>query len=156
MIKVDVVVDHYLWNKKVKKPQIFFNKILKKFPKKYRFLNKKINLSLSLSNNSKIKKLNLKFRNKNKHTDVLSFPFFEKENVKNFLRKKNSYIGDIIISYEHIFSKKNSQNQQILINTFVHGFLHLLGYKHKKDSDFDKMQSKEKKILNLFKKNVSK
>jgi len=151
MIKVDVVVDHYLWNKKVKKPQIFFNKILKKFPKKYRFLNKKINLSLSLSNNSKIKKLNLKFRNKNKHTDVLSFPFFEKENVKNFLRKKNSYIGDIIISYEHIFSKKNSQNQQILINTFVHGFLHLLGFDHIKLQDFKKMNKEEKKIINSIK-----
>jgi len=151
MIKVDVVVDHYLWNKKVKKPQIFFNKILKKFPKKYRFLNKKINLSLSLSNNSKIKKLNLKFRNKNKHTDVLSFPFFEKENVKNFLRKKNSYIGDIIISYEHIFSKKNSQNQQILINTFVHGFLHLLGFDHIKLQDFKKMNKEEQKIINSIK-----
>ena len=151
MIKVDVVVDHYLWNKKVKKPQIFFNKILKKFPKKYRFLNKKINLSLSLSNNSKIKKLNLKFRNKNKHTDVLSFPFFEKGNVKNFLRKKNSYIGDIIISYEHIFSKKNSQNQQILINTFVHGFLHLLGFDHIKLQDFKKMNKEEKKIINSIK-----
>ena len=98
-----------------------------------------------------LKKLNLKFRNKNKHTDVLSFPFFEKENVKNFLRKKNSYIGDIIISYEHIFSKKNSQNQQTLINTFVHGFLHLLGFDHIKLQDFKKMNKEEQKIINSIK-----
>jgi len=72
MISVNVLTDNNLWKKKIVKPQIFFNKIIKKFPKKYLFVNKKVNFTLLLSKNSNIKKLNYKFRKKNKATDVLS------------------------------------------------------------------------------------
>ena len=65
--------------KKDKKKQELFDKICKKFPKKFRFDNKKAYLTLLLSNNKKIKDLNKKFRNKNKHTDILSFPFKQKK-----------------------------------------------------------------------------
>ena len=37
MISVNVLTDNNLWKKKIVKPQIFFNNILKKFPKKYLF-----------------------------------------------------------------------------------------------------------------------
>ena len=83
--------------KKNKKKELFFNKICNKFPKKYRFINKKIYLTLLLSNNKEIKILNKKFRNKNKHTDVLSFPFDKKQK-----KLKQSYLGDIIITYDNI------------------------------------------------------
>ncbi len=58
MISVNVLTDNNLWKKKIVKPQIFFNNILKKFPKKYLFGNKKVNFSLLLSKNANIKKLN--------------------------------------------------------------------------------------------------
>jgi len=74
MISIDVVSENNLWSKKIKKPDIFFNSLTKVFPKKYRFIKKKVSLTVLLSNNKKIKKLNKKFRNKNKSTDVLSFP----------------------------------------------------------------------------------
>ena len=71
---------------------------MQKFPKKYRFINKKAYLTLLLSNN-KIKILNKKFRNKNKHTDILSFPFKIK-------KKKKIYLGDLIISYNYMSKPK--------------------------------------------------
>ena len=74
MISIDVVSENILWNKKIKKLDIFFNSLVKAFPKKYRFIKKKVSLTVLLSNNKNIKKLNKKFRNKNKSTDVLSFP----------------------------------------------------------------------------------
>ena len=67
--------------KNLNKPRLFFNKLVKFFPKKYQFKDKKVSLTLLLSNNRNIKKLNKKFRKKNKPTDVLSFPF-EKKNFK--------------------------------------------------------------------------
>ena len=86
MIKVNVFSEEKSWSKKLKKKEIFFNQICKYFPKKFRFINKKVYLTLLLSNNKKIKILNKKFRNKNKHTDVLSFPFDQKKtNVKRSL-----------------------------------------------------------------------
>ena len=74
MISVDVVSETNLWNKKIKKKHFFFNSVVSFLPKKYRFIKKKASLTILLSNNANIKKLNKKFRNKNKPTDVLSFP----------------------------------------------------------------------------------
>jgi len=145
MISVNVLVDHKKWNKSLNKPQLFFDKILKRFPKKYFYSNKNVNFTLLLSNNTNIKKLNYKFRKKNNHTDVLSFPSFIKTDLKKELKKKEIYLGDIIISYQYIFP--NKQNS-ILEKTFIHGFLHLLGFDHKKIKDFKIMNKEENKILN--------
>ncbi len=114
------------------------------FPRKYRFPQKKITLTLLLSNNRCIKKLNKNFRNKNKSTDILSFPF-----VKKILISKKTYIGDIIISYDFM-NKPRSQNiksfKEKVIKTFIHGYLHLLGFDHVKDKDYRIMLDEEEKI----------
>ena len=145
MISVNVLVDHKKWKKSLNKPQLFFDKILRRFPKKYFYSNKKVNFTLLLSNNTNIKKLNYKFRKKNNHTDVLSFPSFIKTDLKKELKKKEIYLGDIIISYQYIFPNKKIF---ILEMTFIHGFLHLLGFDHKKIKDFRIMNKEENKILN--------
>ena len=145
MISVNVLVDHKKWKKSLNKPQLFFDKILERFPKKYFYSNKKVNFTLLLSNNTNIKKLNYKFRKKNNHTDVLSFPSFIKTDLKKELKKKEIYLGDIIISYQYIFPNKKIF---ILEITFIHGFLHLLGFDHKKIKDFKIMNKEENKILN--------
>ena len=144
MISINVFSEEKAWAKKLKKKEIFFNKICKAFPKKYRFANKKVKLSLLLSNNKNIKKLNKDFRNKNKPTDILSFPFDKKLKITN-----NCYIGDIIISYDFI-DKPKSQELKLfkfkLIKIFIHGFLHLLGFDHIKIKEYKKMIKEEDKI----------
>ena len=97
-----------------------------------------------------MKKLNKKFRNIDKATDVLSFPFFSSKNLK-LIKEKNFYIGDIAVSYEiiNIRSKKSFFNLEF-DKMWVHGFLHLLGYNHIKNKDYYKMNKVEKRILNLF------
>ena len=130
---------------------ININKIQGIFPILYTFFNKKIAcLTLLLSNNKQIKILNKRFRRKNKHTDVLSFPFEQK--IKN---KKEIYLGDIIISYNYMNESKNITNTDFTKKTvkiFIHGFLHLMGYDHIKDRDFEKMQKAEKKIFSKIEK----
>ena len=130
--------------KKIKKKEIFFKKICKAFPKKYKFSGKKVSLSLLLSNNKSIKKLNKSFRKKNKSTDILSFPFSKKINLS-----KKTYLGDIIISFNYI-DKPKSQKLQFfkkkLIKIFIHGFLHLLSFNHIKNKDYKKMLKEEKLI----------
>ena len=61
------------------------------------------------------------------------------------LKKKEIFLGDIIISYQYIFPKKKDL---LLESIFIHGFLHLLGHDHKKLQDFKIMNKEEKKILN--------
>ena len=144
MINIDVFSEEKAWSKKLKKKELFFKKICKSFPKKYKFLKKKVSFTLLLSNNKSIKKLNKSFRNKNKSTDILSFPFYKKIKLSNKI-----YIGDIIISY-NFMNKPKSQNiknfKKKIIKTFIHGFLHLLGFDHMKNKDYEKMLREENKI----------
>jgi len=107
MIKVNVLSEEKSWSKKIKRSQKFFDNICKKFPKKFRFLNKRVYFTLLLSKNKRIKNLNRKFRNKNKHTDVLSFPFEQKK--RNL---KEIYLGDIIISFNYMNKPKNLNSKE--------------------------------------------
>ena len=78
MISIEVFSEEKAWSKKIRKKELFFKEICNLFPRKYRFPSKKITLTLLLSNNRCIKKLNKNFRNKNKSTDILSFPLTKK------------------------------------------------------------------------------
>ena len=78
MINVNVFSDEKAWSKRIRNKNLFFKKICKAFPKKYQFLNKKVSFTLLLSNNKNVKQLNKYFRNKNKSTDILSFPINKK------------------------------------------------------------------------------
>ena len=144
MININVFSNEKAWSRRLKNKELFFKKICSVFPKKYKFSNKRISLTLMLSNNLKIKKLNKYFRNKNKPTDILSFPFSEKSKIS-----KTTYIGDIIISYNYV-DKPRSQSSKLfkkkLIKIFIHGFLHLLGFDHIKNKDYKKMLEEEEKI----------
>ena len=150
MIKVNVLSEENSWSKKIRNKEKLFNQICDYFPKKLRFLKKRAYFTLLLSNNKKIKILNKKFRNKNKHTDVLSFPFHQK---KKDLKK--IYLGDIIISYDYMNKPNNlsdTEFKQKTIKIFIHGFLHLLGYDHIRFKDYKKMFKEEQKIFKSVKK----
>ena len=147
MINVNVFSEEKAWSKRLKNKNLFFKKVCRALPKRYLFSNKKVSLSLLLSNNKNIKKLNKNFRNKNKPTDILSFPSSKKIKIS-----RNTYLGDIIISYEHI-DKPKSQDLKLfkekVIKLFIHGFLHLLGFDHKKNNDYYKMLREEKILYKL-------
>ena len=142
MINVNVFSEDNNWSKRIRNKEIFFKSICKAFPRKYKFLNKNVSFTLLLSNNKNIKKLNKKFRNKNKPTDILSFPLGHKFSIK-----KDTYLGDIIISFNYM--NKNKEKilfNTVVIKTFIHGFLHLLGFDHINDKDYKKMIIEENKI----------
>ena len=151
MIKINVFSEERAWSQRLKNKEIFFKKICSSFPKKFKFQNKNINISLMLSNNKNIKKLNKIFRNKDKSTDVLSFPFDNKKN-----KYKENYLGDIIISYDYMNKPKKKDLKifkEKVAKTFIHGFLHLLGYDHIRNNDYKKMIKLEE---NLFRSVISK
>lgn len=140
MISINVLVDYSGWKKKIENPEKYLKKKIKKLSKIFPFKKKNQEFSILLTNSSKMKKLNNKFRKKNKSTDVLSFP-----NNNNF------YIGDIAISFEIINKKSKIKNFNFEFDkTWIHGYLHLVGYDHKKNKDYEKMRRKEKLILNYL------
>ena len=150
MIKVNVIINNNSWYKIIKNPVTYIARKIDKINKFDRsFKKKSIYCTLLLSGNKEIKDLNKKFREKNKSTDILSFPFHSKKKLNNLLkRNKEIYLGDIIINLNKI-KKKNLKNFKSEFNRlWIHGFVHLFGYEHKKEKDFLKMRQVEKNYLN--------
>ena len=109
MIKINVILNNITWKKYLKNPHSFIDKKIGLLNKKNKLYKKKTLIcSLLLSGTEEIKKLNKKFRKKNKSTDVLSFPFYEKKQLNNRIkREKEIYLGDIIINLNKIKNKNN-------------------------------------------------
>ena len=104
-------------------------------------------ISIMLSNDKQIQKLNHKWKGKNIPTNVLSFPNHE-ELLKR--KTKNYYLGDVILAYETL--KKEAFDGNILFldhmsHLLVHGILHLKGYTHEKKNNERIMQIEEIRIL---------
>jgi len=144
MIKANVISGHSSWKRILKKPNDYLKKRLKILSKTPSFKKKNHEFSILLTNDKEMKKLNNKFRKKNKTTDVLSFP----TKIQN---KNRLYVGDIALSYEIIKHRSKETNFFLEFDKmWIHGYLHLIGYDHKKTKDFQKMLRKEKLILKYF------
>ena len=144
MIKANIITSHSNWKKILKKPNDYIKKRLNKLSKATLFKRKNHEFSILLTNNKEMKKLNNKFGKKNKTTDVLSFP-------TKFKNKKKLYVGDIAISFEIIKGRSKKTNFFLEFDKmWIHGYLHLIGYDHKTNNDFKKMNKKEKLLLKYF------
>jgi len=148
MIKINVIVKDKSWFKFIKNPEIYLKKKLKKIENDKFFKKKTYNFNIQLSGTKEIKYLNKKFRNKNKSTDILSFPYQTKKKLKKLLINNSKiYLGDIIINFKKMnISSKNLFKDHLNI-LWIHGLVHLFGYEHKKNKNFKKMQIIEKKFL---------
>ena len=150
MIKINVEIEDKSWCKKIKNPKKYFKQKLKKISNIIEFFkNKNVTFTILLTSSLNIKKLNKKFRKKNKSTDILSFPTFSPKVLK-LTKEKKIYIGDLAASYEIINSRSKRNFFDEFDKVWVHGLLHLIGYDHVKDKDFYKMHKVEKRILSLI------
>lgn len=98
-------------------------------------------LSVAFLDKNEMRKVNKKYRKKDKSTDVISV---ELQN-KNFADKQN-WLGEILIC-ENVVSqnakKYKTTTQKEIVKVFIHGLLHILGYDHEKDSQAQEMEDKE-------------
>jgi len=125
-----------------------------KFSKEISKQNKKIQISFHLINDKEIQKINFEYRNKNKPTNVLSFPLFEQEFLKALKLQPEVALGDIFISYETLKKESIELNidfQDHLKHLIIHSVLHLLGYDHQKDKQAKEMETIEQDILSFYK-----
>ena len=101
-------------------------------------------VNLKILNDSEIKNLNRKFRNKDKPTNVLSFT------NEDISKQLTNNLGDIAISYEYVERESKEQNKKFdnhFIHMFIHGIYHILGFDHENDSMADDMEDKETLLL---------
>ena len=153
MIKFNIISNDKTWYRYLKNPGKFVQNKTNKLNKKIKIFKKKVIFcTLLLTGDKEIKKLNKKFRKKNKSTDVLSFPFYSKGELDKKLKKeKEIYLGDIVININKIKSKQNKNYFKNEFNKlWIHGLVHLFGYDHKRNKDFKNMNRIEKKYLSYL------
>ena len=105
-------------------------------------------LSILLTNNLGIKKINKRYSFINKSTNVLSFPHNETRFFET--KKKKVILGDIVISLEKVLEESSFENKTFahhLTHMTVHSVLHLFGFTHEKQKDFNIMKDKEVSVL---------
>jgi len=105
--------------------------------------NKKSEIAVAIASKDEIQEFNKDYRNKDKPTNVLSFPSGVPTEIADIL-------GDIIICLEIVENEAKEQNKTFenhIIHMLVHGFLHLLGYDHINEQDAEKMEGLEIEIL---------
>ena len=151
MIKIEVLIKDKNWKKYLSNPNRYLNTQAKKINLKKYFRSKLINISILLTGNNDLRLLNKKFRKKNKTTDVLSFPSYDQNTIRTELKsQKNLYLGDIALNLYKI-DRRNNKFKSAFDKLWVHGLVHLMGYKHYKNKDFFKMKKIEDKIINQLK-----
>lgn len=102
-------------------------------------------VNLLFSNDKYIRELNKKFRNKDKATDVLTFPESDKSDKEEG--------GDIVISYEWVKNRYDKKNiKKIILKLILHSILHLKGVHH--DYSEESLKENYKKMKELYSKVV--
>lgn len=154
-LEIDYLIEDKSWEKYLNEDNIenyvlnIFNKVI--YTLKYN-LNRKntIEISITLTNDKKIQEINKNYRNIEKPTNVLSFPLFEKEFIKEYKVLPYISLGDIILSIETIEREAIEQNKTFnnhLTHLIVHSMLHLFGFDHINSKDAEVMENLEIEIL---------
>ena len=145
MVKVEINFDDENWKILIPDCKKIINQAVKKaFQETLGSKKLDTEVSILLTTNKEIKKLNYNHRNKNKATNVLAFP------MNNINNNKNIILGDIAIALETIVIEARAykiSKKKYLSKMVIHGVLHLIGYDHINNEDFKKMNTIEKIIF---------
>ena len=157
-LRSEVRVADPQWNKILDQPEAFccniLNETFERCLKRRKYTLGMISeVSIVLSENKFIQKLNKQYRNLDKPTNVLSFPNIQNFNLESSILDDFCLIGDIVISYEMVLEESQKEKKPMLnylAHMLVHGMLHLMGFTHYNDYDSHEMESLEHLILDHF------
>ena len=149
MVEVDITYDIEKIYNFFDEPKIneFVSYILKNEYKE-EFDKNEYYLSLLITTNDEIQKINREYRQKDTPTDVISFAYNETENFGAV-----NMLGDIVISIERVkeqSSEYGHSDEREFYYVLCHGMLHLLGYDHIEEEDKVVMRRREEEILSKF------
>lgn len=135
-----------------KKLEELINKVLEECFKTEKIDSYNLYISVTLTNPEYIRKLNKEYRQIDKETDVLSFPMFEKNEIKSLENLEfEETLGDIVISVQRVEEQAKEYGHSFereLAYMVVHGFYHLMGEDHMNDEEKEVMRTKEENVLN--------
>ena len=140
--------------------QDFFNNIIAKIITKYPSITEVSSLELSvlLTNDNEIRGLNKEFRQKDKPTNVLSFPEYDGKLYQQEGLDEELFLGDIAFGLEKIEQEAQESSLKFIdhfTHLSIHAILHLLGHDHLEDKEAESMEELEIEILKLYNINIT-
>ena len=148
MTKISYNIEDKGWNKYFPHFKKYIGKAVNETLKQMDIkIDEDIVVSIFLTSNNEIKKLNNQYRNKNKPTNVLSFPMQSTSDGIHLL-------GDIVLSNQFLLEESIEQKVKKydhLCKMTIHGMLHLLGYDHNTEKQFKRMNKFENIIFENIK-----
>lgn len=114
-------------------------------------------LNIFLTTNKTIQAYNKKYRNINKPTDILSFPYYPDLKPGEHILPEiptDKQLGDIIISLEYAQTEAKKLKTSLtkrLERLLAHGICHLIGYDHQTEQEYKMMLEKEMELLSHLK-----
>lgn len=105
-----------------------------------------VELSLVFTDDDSIQSLNAEWRQKDKPTNVLSFPAFPMAPGDPL----PPMLGDIVLAYETVVREAELEQKPLenhITHLIIHGLLHLLGYDHETDEEAEEMEALERQAL---------
>ncbi len=103
-----------------------------------------------LADDDFVQSLNRDYRNRDRPTNVLSFPNTDTPTISGVLAEENSELGDVILAFETISKEAEVAGLPLadhLSHMAIHGVLHLLGYDHIRQKEAVEMENLERDIL---------
>lgn len=146
----EYTIQHDDWQDILSAEQDFFNRALQKTAASLSLPSHDFSVSLVFMDDASIRELNRDYRNKDKATNVLSFPMFDDFSSMPDIEEALE-LGDIILALETVTKEASEQNKSLrdhVTHLLVHGFLHLCGFDHMTDTEAEEMEALEITILN--------
>jgi probable rRNA maturation factor len=139
MIKVTVIIEQGPWRTHLRAPKAWATGITEVMAASGVMDDR--SCTLMLTTDESVQRLNLTFRQKDKPTNILSFPAGDQD---------PTYLGDMAMAFETCQREALSEGKAFrnhATHLLVHGLLHLLGYDHENDADAEEMEALEVKLL---------
>ena len=109
-------------------------------------------ISVKLSSDAEVRRLNAQYRGKDRPTNVLSFPQVQRDLLPALTNSDDGEVllGDIILAAETCRREAEAKNIAVedhAVHLIVHGVLHLVGYEHERNAEATEMERLEAVIL---------
>jgi len=102
-------------------------------------------INVIITDDRTMRRLNRRYRGKDKPTDVLSFSYLD-----DVPRDRSTPAGDVFVSYQTLARDARRLGvapANLALRLVVHGFLHVIGYDHENDADASRMERRERTVL---------
>lgn len=111
---------------------------------------KTLSFDILFTDDDKIHQINKEYRNKDMPTDVITFALFADDDFK-IVTNDDIYLGEIIISLDTAKKQMKTTLQEEILTLIAHGILHLFGFDHQTEEDYNFITGVQDRIINILK-----